>query len=86
MDGKIALEEHWAVDETLDIAGQPIAAGPFWDALRPLLVDFRDKRLAGMDEHGIEFASRGRKSPAWQAILEPAVCFGAANGDGTRDL
>ena len=31
MDGKIALEEHWAVDETLDIAGQPIAAGPFWE-------------------------------------------------------
>ncbi len=72
MNGKIALEEHWAVDETLDIAGQPIAAGPFWDALRRLLVDFRDQRLAGMDAHGIELAILGLNSPALQAILDPA--------------
>lgn len=72
MDGKIALEEHWAVDETLHIAGQPIGAGAWWDELRRLLVEFRDRRLAGMDANGIEFAILGLNSPALQAILDPA--------------
>src|SRR5262245_53885832 len=71
MDGKIALEEHWAIDETLNIAGQPVGAGPFWDQLRRLLVDFRGPRLAGMDANGVELAILGLNSPALQAILDP---------------
>jgi hypothetical protein len=34
MNGKVALEEHWAVNETLHIPGQPVAAGAFWDETR----------------------------------------------------
>lgn len=71
MKGKIALEEHWAIDETMNIAGQPIAAGPFWEATRARLVDFRARRLAGMDANGIEFAILGLNSPGLQAILDP---------------
>ena len=78
MDGKIALEEHWAIDETLDITGQPISSGPFWDRLRGLLVDFQDQRLAEMDAHGIEFAILGLNSPALQAILDPAEAVDVA--------
>jgi 2,3-dihydroxybenzoate decarboxylase len=70
MDGKIALEEHWAIDETLHVAGQPVAAGAFWDETRRLLVDFRDRRLADMDANGIELAILGLNSPALQAILD----------------
>jgi hypothetical protein len=54
MDGKIVLEEHWAIHKTLQIAGQPVGAGAFWDETRRLLVDFRDRRLADMDANGIE--------------------------------
>ena len=36
MDGKVALEEHWAVNETLPIPGQPVAAGAFWDDAPPI--------------------------------------------------
>jgi 2,3-dihydroxybenzoate decarboxylase len=72
MDGKIALEEHWAVDETLQIAGQPIRAGARWDELCRLLVEFRAQRLADMDANGIELAILGLNSPALQAILNPA--------------
>jgi 2,3-dihydroxybenzoate decarboxylase len=71
MKGKIALEEHWAIDETMNIAGQPIAAGPFWDATRARLVDFRERRLAGMDANGIEYTILGLNSPGLQAILDP---------------
>ena len=58
--------------QTLNIAGQPIGAGAFWDATRRLLVDFRDRRLAEMDANGIELAILGLNSPALQAILDPA--------------
>jgi gamma-resorcylate decarboxylase len=70
MDGKVALEEHWAIDETLHIAGQPFGAGAFWDETRRLLVDFRDRRLADMDANGIELAILGLNSPGLQAILD----------------
>ncbi len=72
MDGKIALEEHWGIDATLRIPGQPVGAGAFWDEVRPLLVNFRDRRLAGMDANGIELAILGLSSPALQGILDPA--------------
>jgi predicted TIM-barrel fold metal-dependent hydrolase len=72
MEGKVALEEHWAIGETLNIAGQPIGAGAFWEETRRLLIDFRDRRLTGMDANGIEFAILGLNSPALQAILDPA--------------
>ena len=72
LDGKIALEEHWAIDETLNIAGQPVSAGAFWDEMRRLLVDFRERRLSDMDAHGIELAILGLNSPGLQAILDPA--------------
>jgi hypothetical protein len=84
MDRKIALEEHWAVDETLHITGQPVGAGAFWDETRRLLVDFRDRRLAGMDAHGIEFAILGLNSPALQAVLDPAAA--AALAHRTNDM
>jgi 2,3-dihydroxybenzoate decarboxylase len=74
MDGKIALEEHWAIDETLNIAGQPIGAGE----TRRLLVDFRDRRLTDMDTNGIELAILGLNSPALQAILVPAEAANVA--------
>src|SRR5262245_10429008 len=78
MDGKIALEEHWAIDETLNIAGQPIGAGAFWDTTRRLLTDFRDRRLADMDANGIELAILGLNSPALQAILDPEEAVSVA--------
>jgi gamma-resorcylate decarboxylase len=78
MNRKIALEEHWAIDETLNIAGQPVGAGAFWDSTRRLLTDFHDRRLAEMDKHGIDFVILGLNSPALQAILDPAEAVAVA--------
>ncbi len=78
MDGKIALEEHWAADETLHVAGQPVRSGPLWEELSRLLVEFRDERLAGMDANGIGFVILGLNSPALQAILDPAEAVDVA--------
>ena len=90
MDGKIALEEHWASDETLQIAGQPVRTGARWDELCHLLVEFRNQRLAGMDANGIEFAILGLNAPGLQAILDPAEAADVARskpcGGSRRDL
>lgn len=65
--GKIALEEHFAIQETIeDSAG--FVPGRFWDELRARLIDIQDRRLRLMDEHGIEITVLSLNAPAVQAI------------------
>ena len=67
MEGKIALEEHWAIPETLqDSAG--FVPGTYWDELQSRLLDVQDRRLRLMDENGIETMILSLNAPAVQAI------------------
>ena len=67
MIGKIALEEHWAIPETLqDSAG--FVPGTYWEELQDRLLDVQDRRLKLMDEHGIEIMILSLNAPAVQAI------------------
>jgi hypothetical protein len=53
MEGKIALEEHFALPETVqDSAG--FVPLDYWGELRARLLDLQDGRLRAMDRHGIE--------------------------------
>jgi 2,3-dihydroxybenzoate decarboxylase len=71
MQGKIALEEHFAIDETLqDSAG--FLGESVWPELSSRLMDFHGKRLQQMDEHGIEVMILSLNAPAIQAIPDPA--------------
>lgn len=67
MDGKIALEEHFAIEETLadSAAFFPDA---IWSELRARLLDIHDRRLRLMDRHGIERMILSLNAPAVQAI------------------
>jgi 2,3-dihydroxybenzoate decarboxylase len=69
----IALEEHFAIPETLDDSAQYAspAAGAGWDALRAHLLDLGRGRLDDMDAHGIRLAILSLNSPAIQAITDP---------------
>ena len=61
--GKIALEEHFAISETIqDSAG--FVPGRFWDELKARLVDIQDRRLRLMDEYGIEITVLSLNAPA----------------------
>jgi len=52
MNGKIALEEHFATEETLmDSAG--FVPEKDWPELRSRLLDIQDRRIRLMDEHHI---------------------------------
>jgi 2,3-dihydroxybenzoate decarboxylase len=71
MQGKIALEEHFAIQETLqDSAG--FFPDDVWEELRGRLLDIQDRRLRLMDEHGIELMLLSLNAPAIQAIPDPA--------------
>ena len=67
MQGKIALEEHFAIDETLgDLSG--FVPSDHWPELKGRLLDIHQKRLGLMDRHGIERMILSLNAPAIQAI------------------
>jgi 2,3-dihydroxybenzoate decarboxylase len=67
MLGKIALEEHFALDETVqDSAG--FAPEADWPELKARLLDIQERRLREMDAHGIELMLLSLNAPAVQAI------------------
>ena len=51
MQGKIALEEHFATAATL--ADSQVFGAHVWNELGPRLTDFQDKRLRLMDASGV---------------------------------
>jgi gamma-resorcylate decarboxylase len=70
MPGKIALEEHFAIEETLmDSAG--FVPEDHWIELKGRLLDIQDRRLRLMDEYGIERMILSLNAPAIQAIVDP---------------
>ena len=71
MLGKVALEEHFAIPETLqDSAG--FVPGDYWRELSERIMDIQDRRLREMDAHGIEMMLLSLNAPAVQAIPDVA--------------
>jgi 2,3-dihydroxybenzoate decarboxylase len=66
MQGKIALEEHFAIPATL--ADSKVFGAHVWEELEPRLTDFQDKRLRLMDASGVEIMIASLNAPAVQAI------------------
>jgi gamma-resorcylate decarboxylase len=67
MRGKIALEEHFAIDDTLmDSAG--FVPDSYWIELKARLLDIQDRRLREMDQNGVQTMLLSLNAPAVQAI------------------
>lgn len=67
MNGKIGLEEHFAIPETLqDSAG--FVPGDYWTELSARLLDIHERRLHEMDANGMEMMILSLNAPAVQAI------------------
>lgn len=74
MQGKIALEEHFAIPETLqDSAG--FVPDVYWDELKARLLDMQERRIREMDAHGIEMMLPSLNAPAIQAIPDPRQAY-----------
>jgi gamma-resorcylate decarboxylase len=71
MQGKIGLEEHFAIAETLDDS-RGFFPERIWDELKARLLDLHDRRLRLMDAHGIEMMLLSLNAPVIQAIPDPA--------------
>lgn len=71
MQGKIGLEEHFALEETvMDSAG--FVPEDHWQELRGRLLDIQDRRLREMDRHGMAMMLLSLNAPTIQAIPDPA--------------
>jgi len=68
MQGKIALEEHFAVPATL--SDSQVFGAHVWSELGPRLTDFQEKRLRLMDASGVEIMILSLNAPAVQAIFD----------------
>jgi 2,3-dihydroxybenzoate decarboxylase len=80
MHGKIALEEHFAIEETL---GEPHAFAPVWPELSRRLLNV-DSCLADMDASGIEMMVMSLNAPAVQAIPNVAAAIATARRANDR--
>jgi gamma-resorcylate decarboxylase len=71
---KIALEEHFAIEETVaDSAG--FVPPSCWVELKHRLLDIQDRRLQEMDQHGIELMILSLNAPTVQAIPNPQDAY-----------
>jgi 2,3-dihydroxybenzoate decarboxylase len=77
MTGKIGLEEHFALEETLGDS-EPFVGADTWRDLRARLLDIQTERLRLMDEHGIDIMILSLNSPAVQAVTDAAAAAGLA--------
>jgi len=70
MQGKIGLEEHFAIPDTLSDS-KGFLADATWPELESRLMDIQERRLAEMDRHGMQMMLLSLNAPAVQAIAEP---------------
>ena len=76
MQGKIALEEHVAIEPTL--GDSQVFGAHVWPDLRHRLIDVQDTRLGQMDQHGIELMILSLNAPAIQAIHDIKTAIAVA--------
>jgi gamma-resorcylate decarboxylase len=68
MQGKVAVEEHFAIPDTTDRSQR--YQTDYWKGLQPRLLDLHDQRLAEMDRAGIEIEIISLNSNGVQSVLD----------------
>ncbi|MBI1203670.1 MAG: amidohydrolase family protein [Rhodopseudomonas sp.] len=76
MHGKIALEEHMAIEPTLN--DSKVFGAHVWPDLSHRLIDIQETRLGEMDKHGIEMMILSLNAPAVQAIPDIKTAIAVA--------
>src|SRR5581483_1516554 len=76
MQGKIAVEEHFKIEETSGSENR--YPGSYWSSIAAKLLDMHGARLAEMDKTGIEIEVTSLNSNAIQGIYETAKAIEVA--------
>jgi gamma-resorcylate decarboxylase len=69
MTGKIALEEHFAIEDTLRESTEYAVPGQL-NMFERRMLDLDDERLREMDAHGIAFAILSLNAPGVQSVFD----------------
>lgn len=77
MKDKIALEEHFAIDLTIE-QSKVYAKPGVWEKLRSDLLDVEQQRLERMEESGTAFSILSLNAPGTQGIPNPAEAIQVA--------
>src|SRR5262249_58730009 len=67
MQGKVALEEHFAIPDTLEDS-HGYFPDRVWQEVKSRVLDIHERRLREMDQNGIELMLLSLNAPAVQAI------------------
>ena len=78
MQGKIAFEEHFAIEETLGETRAFAGDSGRWDAFTAEILDLGATRLGFMDDAGIELAVLSLHAPGIQGIVDPQEALAVA--------
>jgi 2,3-dihydroxybenzoate decarboxylase len=84
MQGKIAFEEHFALQETLEETRNFAGDSGAWDDFTRQILDLEDERLQQMDETGIDFAILSLNAPGVQRILDAKEAMNVARKANER--
>jgi len=84
MKNKIAFEEHFAIEETLEQTRSFAGDSGVWDDFTREILDLGNERLEHMDRTGIEFALLSLNAPGIQRILNPAEALNVAKKANER--
>ncbi len=84
MKGKIAFEEHFAIEETLEETRSFAGESGKWEEFTRQILDLEDERLEHMDRTGIEFALLSLNSPGVQKILDAGEALDVARKGNER--
>lgn len=76
MQGKIALEEHFAIEATL--GDSQVFGSHVWKELGHRLLDIQTTRLGEMDKYGVEMMILSLNAPAIQAIHDTKSAIAVA--------
>lgn len=78
MQGKIAFEEHFALEETLEETKAFAGDSGQFDEFKRRILDLGRERLDGMDRTGIELALLSLNAPGVQRIVDRAEALDVA--------
>ena len=84
MQGKIAFEEHFAIEETLEETRSFAGDSGQWDDFTRQLLDLGAERLGNMDDTGIELAILSLNAPGVQRILDENEALAVARKANDR--
>jgi predicted TIM-barrel fold metal-dependent hydrolase len=84
MTGKIAFEEHCAIEETLEQTRPFAGESDHFDDFQRQILDLGEERLSIMDATGIELAILSLNAPGVQRILDHAEALDVAQKANDR--